>query len=121
MGSYKVTITGKGSYTGSKAATFKIVPKGTSLFKVKKAKNGLTVTWKKQRKETTGYQIRYATSKTLKGAKVKTVKGASKGSLKVSKLRGGKKYYVQIRTYKKTGGKTYYSTWSKAKAVKTAR
>ncbi|MEY8461486.1 BspA family leucine-rich repeat surface protein [Eggerthellaceae bacterium 24-137] len=121
VGSYKVTITGKGSYTGSKAATFKIVPKGTSLSKVKRAKKGFTVTWKKQRKETTGYQIRYTTSKTLKGAKVKTVKGTSKDSLKVSKLRGGKKYYVQIRTYKKIGGKTYYSTWSKAKAAKTAR
>jgi len=28
---------------------------------------------------------------------------------------------VQVRTYKKVGGKTYYSSWSKAKAVKAGK
>lgn len=66
-------------------------------------------------------QIRYSTSKSRKGAKAKTAKGRAKSSLKIAKLKGGKKYYVQVRTYKKAGGKTYYSSWSKAKTVRTAK
>ena len=117
---------GKGSYTGTKTATFKINPKGTSVKKLKKAKRGFAVTWKKPSKanlkQTTGYQVRWSLKKSMKGAKAKAVKATTKAgkkcTLKVSKLKGGKKYYVQVRTYKKTGGKTYYSSWSKAKTVK---
>ena len=62
---------------------------------------------------------------TKKATKVKTVKATTsagkKCTLKVSKLKAGKKYYVQVRTYKKVGGKTYYSSWSKAKAVKAGK
>ena len=127
VGSYKVTVKGKGSYTGTKTAAFKINPKGTSAKKLKKAKRGFTVTWKKPSKanlkQTTGYQVRWSLKKSMKGAKSKTVKATSSAgkrcSLKVTKLKGGKKYYVQVRAYKKAGGKTYYSSWSKAKAVKT--
>ena len=57
----------------------------------------------------------------MKKAVKKTVKGAKKSSLKVSKLKKSKKYYVQVRAYKKAGGKMYYSSWSKAKAVKTKK
>ncbi|MEY8460037.1 BspA family leucine-rich repeat surface protein [Eggerthellaceae bacterium 24-137] len=129
VGSYKVTVTGKGPYTGMKTATFKINPKGTSVKKLKAAKRGFTATWKKPSKtalkQTTGYQVRYSLKKSMKGAKSKTVKATStagkKCTLKVTKLKGGKKYYVQVRTYKKVGAKTYYSNWSKAKAVKTKR
>ena len=131
IGSYKVTIVGKGSYTGTKTASFQIVPKGTSVSKLTKAKKALTVKWKKPSKsalkQVTGYEIRYSTSKkfTAKTTKVKRVKASSasgkKCSLKVSKLKGGKKYYVQVRTYKKVGKATYYSSWSKVKAVKTKK
>ena len=129
VGSYKVTVTGKGFYTGTKTATFKINPKGTSMKKLKKAKRGFAVTWKKPSKaalkQTTGYQVRYSLKTSMKGAKTKTVKATTvagkKCTLKISKLKGGKKYYVQVRTYKKASGKTYYSSWSKAKAVKTKR
>ncbi len=129
VGSYKVTVKGKGSYTGAKTAAFKINPKGTSVKKLKKAKRGFTVTWKKPSKaalkQTTGYQVRWSPKKSMKGAKAKAVKATSsagkKCALKVSKLKGGKKYYVQVRTYKKVSDKTYYSGWSKAKAVKTKK
>jgi len=129
VGTAKVTVTGKGSYAGTKAATFKIVPKGTSVSKLAKAKKAFTVKWKKPSKaalkQTTGYQVRWSLKKSMKGAKAKAVKGASsagkKCTLKVSKLKGGKKYYVQVRAYKKAAGKMYYSSWSKAKAVKTKK
>ena len=129
VGSYKVTVMGKGSYTGTKTTTFQIVPKGTSISKLSKAKRSFTVKWNKLSKtaleQTTGYQVRYSTSKSMKDAKTKTVKASSsagkKCTLKVSKLKGGKTYYVQVRTYKKAGNKTYYPSWSKAKAVKTTK
>ncbi len=131
VGSYKVKVVGKGVYTGTKTAVFKIVPKGTSVSKLVKAKKAFTVKWKKPSKanlkQTTGYQVRWSASKkfTKKTTKTKTVKATTssgkKCQLKVSKLKAGKKYYVQVRTYKKAGGKTYYSSWSKAKAVKTRK
>ena len=129
VGSYKVTVKGKGSYTGTKTATFKINPKATSVKKLKKAKRSFTVTWKKPSraalKQTTGYQVRWSLKKSMKGAKTKTAKATSsagkKCTLKVSKLKGGKKYYVQVRTYKKAAGKTYYSGWSKAKTVRAKK
>ncbi|MBQ9015650.1 MAG: hypothetical protein IJ109_05955 [Firmicutes bacterium] len=35
------------------------------------------------------------------------------------KLKAKKKYYVQIRTYRKVGGQYYYSAWSKTRKIKT--
>lgn len=131
VGSYKVTIKGKGAYAGTKVATFKVIPKSTSISKVIKARKGFTVKWKglskAALKQVTGYEIRYSTSKkfTAKTTKSKKLKASSaagkKRTLKVGKLKGNKKYYVQVRTYKKVGGKVYASAWSKVKAVKTRK
>ena len=99
--------------------------------KLSKAKKAFTVTWKRPTKahlkQTTGYQVRWSTSKkfTKKTTKVKTIKktasAGKKCSLRVSKLKAKKTYYVQVRTYKKVGKATYYSAWSKAKTVKTKK
>ena len=68
----------------------------------------------------TGYQIQLATnSKFTKGKKTVTVKGYKKVSKKVTKLKGKKKYYVRVRTYKTVSGVKYYAPWSKSKTVKT--
>ena len=113
---------GKTYYSPWSAKTRVSNPPATSVSKLKRAKRGFTVKWKKQPKKwTTGYQVRYSLKKSMKGAKKLTVKGAKKTSAKVSKLKGGKKYYVQVRSYKKVGKKAYYSPWSKAKAVKTKK
>ena len=127
VGKATVTIQGKGNYTGTLTKTFRINPKGTSLKKLKKGKKSITVKWKKQAKKMskvriTGYQIQLATNKKFtKNKKTVTVKGYKKVSKKVTKLKGGKKYYVKIRTYKIVGGKKYYSPWSKVKTVKTKK
>lgn len=125
VGAYTVTIKGKGAYAGTKTTTFKILPKGTSVSKLTKASKGFTATWKKPsaaaRSQIDGYQVRYATASNMKGAKTVTVKGAAKTSAKVAKLKGNKTYYVQVRSYKKVSGKTYYSTWSTTKSVKTKK
>lgn len=119
VGIYKVTVTLKGNYEGSKVVTFKINPKKTSIKKVKKAKKAFKVTWNKQKTQVTGYQIQYSLKKNFKSAKIKTVTSNKRTSLKVKKLKKNKKYYVRVRTYKKGSGTTYHSDWSKAKTVKT--
>ena len=123
-GTYKVTIAGKGDYTGTLTRTFKIRLKETTLKKPVAGKKAFTAKWTKlEKKQVTGYQIRYSTSSkmtkaTTKYAKVKSYKTTSK---KIQKLKAKKKYYVQIRTYKVIGTKTYYSNWSKTKTVTTKR
>ena len=121
IGTATVTITGIGLYAGTAKAKFKIVPKGTALKKLTVTKKkSLTVKWKKQAKQTTGYQIALATNKKFtKNKKTVTVKGAKKVSKLVKKLKANKKYYVKIRTYKTVKGKKYYSKWSKVKTKKT--
>ena len=127
VGTYTVAITGTGHYTGTTQTTYQINPKGTTLKKAKAAKKAATIKWKKQaakmtRSRISGYQIQLATnSKFTKNRKTVKVKGYSKVSKKVTKLKGGKKYYVKIRTYMTTGGRTYYSPWSKAKTVKVKK
>ncbi len=107
VGSYKVTIRGIGSYSGTKSATFKILPKGTSINKAKAAKRGFTVTWKKPSKanlkQTAGYKVQWSTDKKFKkGVKSKLIKRNKTTSLKVGKLKGGKRYYVRVCAYKKS-------------------
>lgn len=127
VGKASAVVTLKGNYSGSKTVTFKINPKGTSLSKVTKAKKAATDEWTKQSAKMsssriTGYQIQLATnSKFTKNKKTVTVKGYSKTSKKVTGLKGGKKYWVKIRTYKTVNGTKYYSPWSKVKTVKTKK
>ena len=121
VGQASVTVTFSGNYSGTVKKTFNIVPKGTSLSKVTAQKKGITVKWKKQTKQTTGYEIQYSTSSKFKGAKtVRNIK--TKTTIKrISKLKAKKKYYVRIRTYKTVKGKKYYSSWSKSKKVVTKK
>ena len=116
-------VTFKGNYSGTKSLRFSINPKGTTVSKLTRAKKSVTVKWKKQRTQTTGYQIRYSTSSKMKKAKTVTIKNNKTTSKKIKKLKAKKRYYVQVRTYKtvKVNGKTtrLYSKWSKAKSVKT--
>ena len=92
-------------------------PAGTKLTSVKSAKAGeMTAKWGKNTK-VSGYQLQYATDSSFKGAKTVTVKKAATTGTTVKKLTKGQKYYVRVRTYKKVGSKTYYSTWSASKNV----
>ena len=116
VGTAMMTIIGTGRYGGQISKTFVINPKGTSLVSLTPASKKITVKWKKQATQTTGYQIQYSTDKSFKkGVKNITKKGASAGSTVISGLASKKTYYVRIRTYKTVGGKTYYSAWSTAK------
>ena len=65
----------------------------------------------------TGYQVRYSKKSNMGGSKIKTVSGAKKSRVTLKNLKNRVKYYVQVRTYKKVGGKKYYSAWSRRRSV----
>lgn len=120
VGTYKVTVTFTGNYSGEKVLTFEVVPKGTSISKLTGSKKGFTVKWKKQTAQITGYEIQYSTSKKFTKKTTKTLTAKSKAtSKKAEKLKSNKTYYVRIRTYKAVKGKNIYSAWSSVKSVKT--
>lgn len=124
VGKYAVTATFKGEYKGTYTRTYNVVPQGTKLKSVKAGKKSFKATWKKQKTQTSGYQLAYSTSKKF-AKKVKTTTVSKNGTVKktVKKLSKKKTYYVKVRTYKtvKSGKKTIklYSGWSAAKKVKT--
>ena len=75
-------------------------------------------------KRAAGYQIKYGTNKSLKGAKIKTVKKPN-GTVKITFTKKQKKlikkkpkkyktikYYVRARAYKVINGKKMYYSWS---------
>mgnify|MGYP000270405972 FL=1 len=74
VGAYKVTVTGKGYYFGKVNLSFKINPKGMKIKKLYRGFKKFYVKWKKQRTQTSGYQIIYSRSKKFSKAKVKTVR-----------------------------------------------
>ena len=102
---------------GGQAKLNAMTPAKTSVKKLTGGKKCFTVQWTK--KSVTGYQVRYATNKAMKSAKVKKVTSAGATKLTVKSLSAKKVYYVQVRTYKKTGSTTHYSAWTPVKVVKT--
>ncbi len=121
IGKYKVKVAGKGSYSGvSLSATFKINPPGTSISKVQGKSDKFSVKWKKKSaKTTTGYQIRYSSYKSMRYATTKTVKGAKKWQKTISyPTWSGTKLWLQVRTYKTVNGTKFYSKWSTKKSVR---
>lgn len=73
VGAYKVTIKGKGKYSGTITRTFTIKPKAASLKKVSALNNGFKATWGKVSSQCMGYQIRYSTNKSMSKVATKTV------------------------------------------------
>lgn len=120
VGTYNVTVKLKGgSYSGTKALSFKINPKNTSAPTLNGIKKGFKVSWKKQATQTTGYQIQYSTNSAFKNAKIATVASNKTTSKFFTRKKSNIKYYVRIRTYKTVGKTKYYSKWSSTKTVKT--
>ena len=117
VGTAKLVITGKGSYTGSKTISFKINPKKTKVTRVVSGKKKVTVKWSKV-SGVTGYKIYSSTKKNGKYKLTATVK-SGKTSYTHKKLKSKQTYYYKIVTYKKVSGKTYTSAYSPVKSCKT--
>jgi hypothetical protein len=124
VGQYKVTITLKGKYSGTKTLYFTIIPKNIKLSSVKAGSKSLTIKWSKTTSHVKGYEIQYSTSSSFSKKTTKTVKVTSykTSSKTIKKLSAKKKYYVRIRAYKTVSGKTYYSkSWSSKKYATTKK
>ena len=119
VGTYKVTVTMKGNYTGSKTLTFKINPPKTTVASLKAGTKSITVNVAKKTTQTTGYQIQYSTSKNFTNAKTKLITSNSTLKTTLTGLSAAKTYYVRVRTYKTVNDVKYYSGWSAYKYVKT--
>ena len=119
VGTYKVTIKGKGNYTGTKYLYFKILPVKTTVSKLTAGKKSITVNITKKSTQVTGYQIQYSTSKKFTSAKTKTISSYKTTKYTLKSLSAKKTYYVRVRTYKTVNGTKYYSGWSTIKSVKT--
>lgn len=93
-------------------------PKTPTITKVSSPKKGqLKVSWKKDT-SCDGYTVRYSLKKDFSKSKCVTIKKNSQTSLLVKGLKKGKKYYVEMQTYKKTSGETLGSDSSKTKSIK---
>ena len=136
VGKYYFMIDGKGYYYYSYDddtdgefdyydRAFKINPKGTTIKSVSPGSRKLTVKWNKQSDKMSasrisGYQVQRATNKSFTSNKrTYKVKGYSNTSKTIKDLKGGKKYYVRVRTYKIVNGFYCYSKWSPVKSVTT--
>ncbi len=124
VGTYKVKATLKGNYSGSLTGTYTIQPAATTMKTPIAGKKAFTAKWSKQstkmsKARISAYEVQYSTSSKFKNAKTKAVNGYTKTSLKISSLKAKTTYYVRVRTKMKISGKTYTSSWSKAKKVKT--
>lgn len=119
VGKYKVTVTFKGNYSGSKNLYFTITPPKTTVSKLTAGKKSIRVNITKKSTQVSGYQIQYATAKSFKSAKIKTLSSYKTTSVTLTKLTAKKTYYVRVRTYKTVGGVKYYSAWSSYKYTKT--
>ena len=110
-------------YSGDGYINGKLKFKGFSIPKLKLATPKMTVTAGKKLfkvkytkvKDATGFQLRYRISGKWIVKNFNTKKSVTKT---INKLKKGKKYIVQIRAFVKSGKKTAYSSWTKAKKVK---
>lgn len=85
--------------------------------KIKKSKNKINISWKKN-KNVTGYQVQYSTTKRFKKKNTKTITITKNKPSASFKRRKGKTYYVRVRAYKSSCKEHKKYAWSKIVKVK---
>jgi uncharacterized repeat protein (TIGR02543 family) len=121
VGKGTVKVVGKAGVSGSRSVVVKIVPKTSKVLRAVVAKKSVKVEWRRVSKTTkvTKYQLRYR----VKGAAKWVTKTYSAKSVKatVKKLKKGKVYQFQVRSYKTVSKVKYYSAWSATKSSKKVK
>ena len=99
--------------------TPKVVVKPTTIKKLNGKKQKFYIRVKKLAKaNASGYQVKYSRNSDMSESVVKTIgKKYNKVKKNISTNARQRYYYVQVRTYKDSGGIRYYSSWSKVKKV----
>ncbi len=113
-----ITAAGNDNYKAStKKITVTVIPKKALITSLKAGEESkLTVTWTKDTKAS-GYVIQYSTSSNFSEAKTVTVSNNAANNKTISKLKGGKTYYVRVRAYTKAGTTNINGSWSAVKKV----
>lgn len=113
-GKATVTITGKGDYSGTKTATFNIIPTVVKSLKVKsQSDKKITLKWAKNDGEVTGYKIYMYNSKTKKYEYVGKTKDTN---YTIKNLKKTKKYKFKVRAYKNIDGTQYFGSYARITA-----
>lgn len=110
----KITVAGKGFYTGKVTKSAYIVPAKGVLSSVKAGKRSMTVIYRRTT-GASGYQIAYSTNKKSGYKYINLNNKVSKKT--INNLKSGKKYFVWVRAYRNINGKKYYGTYSSVKTV----
>ena len=124
VGFYSVSVTPDNTAIFSdgdalKSLVYYIIPKSTSIKSLSASKKALTVKWKKQATQTTGYIVQLSKDKSFKKiAKTKTIKKTGTTSAKFSGLKSKTKYYARVCAYKHVASSNIQSAWSSVKNKK---
>ena len=118
------TVSGKtywSSWSDAKSIKVDQKPYGSSVSKLTNpSRKAMKISWDKA-PSATGYHIQYAADSSMKGTKDIYINNKDTLTKTVSGLTKGKTYYVRIQTFRKVSGKTYWSSWSKAKKIKITK
>ncbi len=110
--SFKISYT-KNNPNATKKKVIKLAKATISAKNLKGRK--VKVTLKNKINGASGYEYYYATNRSFVGKKTKRTKATS---VTFRKLKKKKNYYFKVRSYRISGGKTVYSSWSNVKKVK---
>lgn len=119
-----VTVTFNSAvYDGEMTASFSIVPQKQKITYIKSKKSKtLNIKWVKDY-NADGYELQYSTSPKYYKSKTVTVDITKNRAYarKLEKLKGNKKYYVRIRSYKTVNSVKYYGSWSSKSYAKVKK
>lgn len=119
VGTASVTVQFTGKYSGKVTKKFTIIPVTPTIKSLESKETSITVKWKKNSKQTDGYEISYSKNSDFSKSTTVSVDGRTTTEKTIKKLTKSTDYYVRIRAYKTSGGKKYYSSWSAKSAVTT--
>lgn len=113
VSSDKANLAGKRTYY---AQWSKIKTTKAAISSVKSTASGKMTVKVKNIRTASGYEIRYSLKSNMSSSKTTATSSTQKT---ISKLKKGKKYYVQVRMYQKesVSKKKYYGKWSSIKKV----
>ncbi len=114
-GEWKVVVTGRGRYTGSKKLTITVKPSEPVISSIKSKSKGVLKAEINNDCGEEGFQWQYSTSKNFK-SNVK--KCDDWGYFSQSGLKSGATYYVRSRGYVEVDGKRIYGAYSDVVKVK---
>ncbi|MDR1043225.1 MAG: L,D-transpeptidase [Clostridiales Family XIII bacterium] len=116
-----VTVEGKNDYFGVNQATFNIILRPPTEFKLKVTSDSVNATWKKSRGKVSGYKVMYAeNAKFNKSKQIKEIASADTTEYAIDRPYYGRDFYVQVRAFLKISGKTYYSEYTDVKTKTTS-